>query len=358
MESINLVTPWHFLVILPLLVLLLLEFGIRKKGRAIAVSDLEFLRARSCVSGQGRKLLHIFLWGTVILAVGLLWTRPVLFTSEPLFTRGEQLPQKNIIVAIDLSRSMGQPLEIPDRDARFAMIVSGENIQTDSDTEVKPTRYELARETLLNFIDRFSGSRFGLVLFSTEPFLARWPTSETDSRFMEVMEETIGPGQRSQLQRFSTLTNIDEALQLTRRIFSKQDIPGEAVVLISDAEDEMETMSVAIRSLRAEGIRLYVIGVGISEIIAEQLADEFTGDAGFRIFRVDSDDEMEEAFNLVSELEESPVYSDEENLFASDLRWIIAAMLFVISVLVIIVTETILHQSRISDRRLAGGPDK
>jgi len=124
--------------------------------------------------------------------------------------------------------------------------------------------------------------------------------------------------------------------------------------LITDAEDEMENMGIAIRTIRSNDIRLYIIGVGISEVIVEKLSVEFAGDLGFRIFHVDSAEEMQEAYDLVSELEESPRYSSEEQEFITDIRWIIALFLVIISTIVIFVAETFLHQSRISNKELTG----
>jgi len=349
METIGLISPARFLYVIPVFLVLLWELRKRSKHAAVALADLEYLRGKECITGRGRKLISVMALALVVLLLGILWSEPILYSSDPVFVKGELLPQKNIIVAIDVSRSMGQPVVTLDREARFAAFVGGVS-QPPDEQGVKPTRYELARETLVNFMQRFEGSRFGLILFSTEPFLARWSTTDTTTQFMEILEERIGPNERSQLQRFSALTNIDAALRLARNVFATQDIAGQAVVLISDAEDEMETMSLAVRNLRAEGIRLYVIGVGISELIVERFAGEFAGDAGFRIFRVDSDDEMEVAYNLVSELEESPAYANEDNVFTTDIRWLLALLLFGISAVILCAVEILFHQSRIMDQ--------
>jgi hypothetical protein len=333
-----------FIVIIPALLLLIWELNLKRKRVSIALTDLEYLRASDCMKGKHRHLLRVILLAIVTVMLGMIWAGPILHTSTPLFSNGEQSLQKNIIVAIDISRSMGQPLKIPDKEERFANY--GSVGPTDDETEKKQSRYESARQTLYNFFDRFKGARIGLILFSTEPFLARWPTTETENRFIEVMEEKLGQGERSQLQRFSSLTNIDEALRMTREVFSRQaGVEGGAVILISDAEDELENMGLAIRMLRSNGIRLYTIGVGISEIIVEKLSNEFTGDPGFRIFHVESEEEMQEAYDLVSTLEESSIYASEEQEFITDMRWVVAIFLVFISAIVIWLAETIFHQS-------------
>ena len=313
------------------------------------MTGIEYLRARNCVQGKYWNLIRISLWTLIVVLIGLLWAAPVLHTAAPVFASGDQLQQKNMIVAIDVSRSMGQPLKIPDKETRFENFANNQQVEQPGSDE--PSRYESARQTIYNFVERFEGARIGLILFSTEPFLARWPTIETENKFAEVLEDNLGREERSQLQRFSSLTNIDAAIRLTRDVFAKQkNVRGGAVVLISDAEDELEKMGQAIRGLRESGIRLYTIGVGISEIIAEKLTNDFAGDPGFRIFRVDSDQEMQEVYRLVSELEESPRLMGEEQAFVTNLRWLIAVVLALLAAIVICLSETKLHQSLISDR--------
>lgn len=346
-ETFSFISPLLLLVTLPFFALLFWELSNRGNTATVAMTGLEYLRSRGCVRSRYWHALRILLWSVIVIVLGLLWAAPVLRTAAPVFASADQLTQKNMIVAIDISRSMGQPLNIPDKEQRFENFTA--NSQPSAATG--PSRYESARQTFYNFVDRFEGARIGLILFSTEPFLARWPTVETDDRFIEVLEENIGTKERSQLQRFSSLTNIDEAITLTREVFAKQkNISGGAVVLISDAEDELEKMGLAIRSLRENGIRLYTIGVGISEIIAEKLTNEFAGDPGFRIFRVDSDAEMQEVYRLVSELEESPRLAAAEQEYVTNLRWLLAILLVILATAVVWLSETKLHQSLISDR--------
>lgn len=348
-ELFSFISPLLFLVTVPFFLLLLWELNNRSNSTTVAMTGLEFLQSKDCVRGKYWYGIRLVLWSIIVLLLGLLWSAPVLHTALPVFASGNQMLQKNMIVAIDVSRSMGQPLKTLDKEARFANYATNQEAAATGPDQ--PSRYESARQTFYNFVDRFEGARIGLILFSTEPFLARWPTVETGSRFIEVLDDNIGRNERSQLQRFSSLTNIDAAIRLTREVFAKQkNVRGGAVVLISDAEDEMEKMGQAIHSLRDSGIRLYTIGVGISEVIAEKLTREFANDPGFRIFRVDSDEEMQEVYRLVSELEESPRLMGAEQEFVTDLRWIIAIILVLLAALVVGLSETRLHQSLISDR--------
>ncbi len=347
-EIFSFISPLLFLVTIPFFAVLVWELNNRSTSTTVAMTGIEYLRSSNCVRGKYWNTIRILLWSAVVFLLGLLWAAPVLHTAAPVFASGDQMLQKNMIIAIDISRSMSQPLQIPDKETRFKNYAL--NQQTQPTGPDLPSRYESARETVYNFVERFAGARIGLILFSTEPFLARWPTIETENRFIEVLEENLGAQERSQLQRFSSLTNIDAAIRLTREVFAKQrNVRGGAVILISDAEDELEKMGQAIRSLRESGIRLYTIGVGISDSIAERLTNDFAGDPGFRIFRVDSAEEMQEAYRLVSELEESPRLMGEEQGFVTNLRWIIAIVLVLFAAVVVCLSETKLHQSLISD---------
>lgn len=334
----------EFLIVLPLVVLIVRDLTAKRRGAAIALTGLEYLRSRKRTAADRNRLFDPILNLAVVIVLGLLWSGPQIQSSRPVISGDVQTQRKEIILAIDVSRSMSGPLEIPDRDARLAAY--GKAV---SAGERRQSRYEVARETVYRFIDRFPDARIGLILFSTEPFLARWPTVETAHRFKEVLDENLS--EASQLRRFSSLTNTDAALRLAKEVFvSRVNTGGGAVIHISDAEDELENMGLAIRSLRADGIRLYTIGVGISESVAEKLSQDFSGDSGFRIFRADSEEEMSDAYRLVAELEESPQYSTEENLFVTELRWIMALGLVVFASTVLWILETGLHHTRLAHR--------
>lgn len=330
--------------------LVALRLGNRRKRGAVALTGLEYVREQIGVASTARRRIAAGLWILLVLLLGLVWAGPVFHSSTPLFAEGEQTRHKDFLVAFDLSPSMSVPLG----ETRVASRAGPASRQVVVKVEKAkgPTRFEAARDTLMQFLDRFAGERIGLILFSTEPFLARWPTTDTSTRFMEVLEENIGRGQRTQLQAFSSLTNLHLALDLARETFEKQEgLDGGAIIVISDAEDDVENMAQAAKQVRAAGIRLYTIGVGISQRIADGLTQQFADDPGFRIFRVDSQEEMAEAYRLVAEVEESPLFVSETG-FRSQLRWLLALALGLIGALVFWALEVSFHQSAVRDRNV------
>ena len=302
-----------------------------------ALTGIGHIRDELGVLASNRKRSRVVVLGTLVLLLGALWAAPTVQSERPLLAMDQLARQKNLLLAIDVSRSMSGPLETPDRDERFAAYGQA------PETTAGQSRYAAARDTAYRFIDRFPEARVGLILFSTEPFLARWPTVDTGNRFIEVLEENLRDA--TELRRFSSLTNTDAALRLAQSVFTRLGAVGGAVVHISDAEDDLENMGAAIRALRSDGIRLYTIGVGISESIVTRLEQEFGGDPGFRIFRADSEAEMAEAFSLVAELEEAPQYAAAEKAYVTQLRWIIALLLAPLSLLAIWLLEIRLHRS-------------
>lgn len=329
-SSVSFSTPGLATMILPLLLLLIWQLYANRKKGSLDFTGLEYLQSGNRVDGKSRKYYLIGSRTILVAGLGILLAGPVYRSSEPLFEQDVRIYHKNFIVAFDMSPSMNLPAT--------AKGYGGDDLK---EGDGGTTRYEMARAALFDFIDRFKGERFGLILFSTEPFFARWPTTETENKFAEVLE-SIRRGSGTQLEAFSSLTNIDKALLMAREAFEAQD---GAIILISDAEDDLENLGRGVRSLRKAGIRLYTLGVGIPEDILRKISQEFADDPGFRIFQTDSEADMEQAYQLVSEIEESPQFVDATRMFETDLRWLFSVLLAVISVILLVINEIVFHQT-------------
>lgn len=346
LDSVRFTAPAWFLVSVPFFALLAWQLANRGRRGTVALTGLEYLSAGHCFPGALRRWARALLWGSLAIGIGALSAGPVYHSDRPLFAGANQTVHKNFVLMFDISRSMSVPLgrekvvSLPGQPAP-------PRSEDDKGGKEKVARYQAARKALMDFVARFKGERIGLILFSTEPILARWPTVETGNRFWEVLEEDIGQGVESQIQAFSSLTNTDKALALAREVFSSQDVVGDgAVILIADAEDDVQNIGVAARNLRKDGIRLYIIGVGISKQIAGDLSREFAADPGFRIFRVDSQEEMREAYRLVGEVEELPRFRLNQKEYAADVRWILAMVLVVFAGIVLTILTVACHQSQ------------
>lgn len=317
--QLQLIEPWWLLALLPVVPALVAELRGGGGAPPALQADIEKFgqrpRHRAAWRRRLRALLLAGFAGLLVLAL----SGPELVSQQPLTGTDRSLRQKTLLFAIDVSRSMSGPLALQDRAARLAAYGN-------ANADQGPTRYGAARDTVYRMLERFPSARAGLILFSAEPFLARWPTTDTAGRFIEVLGDDLSGN--NQLRRFASLTNTDDALELARNVFAKLG-PGSsgAVIHVSDAEDELGNMGLAIRRLRADGIRLYTIGVGISESAVTALSAEFAGDPGFRIFHADSEAEMEQAFRLVAAIEAGPRISGGEQAFVTPLSQVIAALL-------------------------------
>jgi hypothetical protein len=309
-EELILNSPEYAFIITPLLLILIWQVLFNRKRGNYKFNGLEYLRAHHCLKSSSRKIYRSLLWFFFIAIIAVIWIDPVLYTNTPLITSENETLHKNFIVAFDMSPSMNLPVEHKG--------YGGEDLTAGQEGV---TRYETAREALFDFLQRFDGERFGLILFSTEPFLARWPTTDTQNQFLEVLGDNIRRGSGTQLEAFSSLTNIDKALTLAREVLGGEE---GAIIMISDTEDDMENLGGAVRILRENNIRLYTIGVGVSDFIIQSLDQQFADDPGFRIFQVDSEEDMREAYKVVSEVEESPLFSLESNIYEYDLRWVLS----------------------------------
>ena len=344
-DSVSFTAPAGFLVSLPFFALIVWQLANRGRRGTVALTGLEYLAANSWFSAARRRWLRALLWGMLAAAIGVLWAGPVVHSDRPLFAGANQTVYKNFVLLLDISRSMTVPLG-QEKNVSLPGQPAPPPTDAGKDKKDKVPRYQAAREALMDFVARFDGERIGLILFSTEPILARWPTVETENRFWEVLEEDIGRGVDSQIQAFSSLTNTDKALALARDVFASQDVVGDgAVILITDAEDDVQNIGVAARNLRKDGIRLYIIGVGISQKIADGLSRDFATDPGFRIFRVDSEKEMREAYRLVGEVEELPRFRLNQKEYTTDIRWILALAVRVLAGAILCILTVAFHQS-------------
>jgi hypothetical protein len=342
-DAFSFASPIGFLLLLPFVGLLVWQLIGRGSSSPIALTGLEYLRARVGFHDTRRKWGRAGLWGVMALGMAVLWAGPTVHSSKPIFEADKQTSYKNIMMLMDVSRSMSVPVGFEQNRSLPGQFRAK---TAPSGPDGGKTRFVAAREALMAFVGRFEGERIGLILFSTEPFLARWPTVETKDRFLEVLNDDIGRGSVSQLQRLSSLTNINKALELARSVIMRQEgVKGGAVVMISDAEDDVENMGAAVRNLRKDGIRIYTIGVGMSEEIVERLSKDFEDDPGFRIFRADSEIEIQEAYRLIGNLEESPLSQVDQREFETDLRWFLSLFLAVIGGAAILALETGFHQT-------------
>jgi hypothetical protein len=118
--DLSLAAAPKFLLVLPLILVLIVEWVGNRSGATVALTGLEYIRSRRQGTGIRNSLYYPALGALIVLALGLLWAGPQMQSNAPVFSAGVQTQQKEVILAIDVSRSMSGPLEIPDKAARLA----------------------------------------------------------------------------------------------------------------------------------------------------------------------------------------------------------------------------------------------
>jgi len=121
--------------------------------------------------------------------------------------------------------------------------------------DVKPNRLEKAKMMVSNMVDGMSDDKIGLIVFAGQAFVQLPITSDYVSAKMFL--ETISPSMISVQG-----TDIAEAINLSARSFTQQDGVTRAIFIITDGEDNEGGAVEAAKKAAANGIRVYVLGIG------------------------------------------------------------------------------------------------
>jgi Ca-activated chloride channel family protein len=220
-------------IFLPAGILLLAAAGLARRGAVLSRQELEafgdpdILAATSSLPTPARRRLSLLLRVGVALAALLALARP---QSEP---RPASLTRtgRDILVALDLSRSMG------------VMDLGDSRLQ-----EAKRAAWSLAGAT--------PGDRLGLIVFGGAAFLQLPLTTDlaTFQLFLDAASATeIG----------DPATDPGSALRVAVTTFEHEGNEGHrAVLLVSDGERTEGQLTPAVERIRAARIPVFAVGVG------------------------------------------------------------------------------------------------
>jgi Ca-activated chloride channel family protein len=218
---------WLWLALLaPLILFWLQRYAASSRRRQLArfaAPDLlaDLLRSHS----SWRRLIKEIILIIAVAGIGIALARPQWGeTTEVSTALGE-----DILFALDCSKSM-------------------------LSTDVVPNRLERAKYAILDFVQKHSHGRVGLVAFSGQAFLQCPLTFDFDAfreALLAVDEKTIPvPG-----------TDIGRALDEGFRAMEKND-RHKVMVLLTDGEDLEKTGIAKAKALANQGIVVYCVGVG------------------------------------------------------------------------------------------------
>lgn len=209
------------------LMLVLYFWGQRQKKR-----DLQAMVSSSLQPGivpQKTRILSAFRMGLLLMG----FTMGVLALAQPQWGfQWQEVHQRgtDILIAIDLSQSM------------LAQ-------------DVSPDRLTRAKREVTDLLQIIEGDPVGLIAFAGASFLQSPLTLDYGAIqiFLDSLDTSLIPVQG---------TAIDSVIQTAKQAFAKTPPESRALILITDGEDHSEKTSEAIRLANAEGIQIFVIGVG------------------------------------------------------------------------------------------------
>jgi len=185
-----------------------------------------------------RWLLYIGLAASTAALARPQWGR----LEEPMFDQARE-----IIIALDLSRSMLAP-------------------------DVKPSRLERGRLLISSLLEKLKGERVGLIIFSGTAFLQS-PLS-SDYEILREFLPLLNPGYLPEGG-----TNYDALLETTISAFDSSGAADRFLIVLSDGESQTDTWRKHIGDLKTKGIRVLGLGIGTGEgAMIPDGADSFVKD--------------------------------------------------------------------------------
>ncbi len=336
--SLQLDYPWLLLCVLPVLAVIFWQLRGRKPGFSIRDSGLEYLAGSGIRTAEHLYRYRIALIVLVTVLLGLAWGAPQIRTSHTFMFGPSRELHPAYLIALDVSGSMTEPLG--------GYVINGQI------NNGGVTRFEASRDKLYDFIDRHKTARLGLVLFSVQPMLVRWPTLQTGFGFRDVLDEGMrftNPDRTrpSQLARFAGGTATRDGLVLSRDVLMKQKAAGKSLILIGDLIDNADEIIEGIQDLYGEDIFTYVVAIDPDPQNLEAMKLALKGKPGVHIYSVKSAAELTAAFESVDTVESERQAAAGNRNYLQDLRWFFAFSGFAVALLLVVLFETRLHKTQI-----------
>ncbi|MCX5680553.1 MAG: VWA domain-containing protein [Candidatus Omnitrophica bacterium] len=170
--------------------------------------------------------LHICLVTASVVLIGLALSRP----QWGIYWAGERDKGRDIVIAVDLSKSMASQDSSPDRITR-------------------------AKDEIANFAGRAKGDRLALIGFSGDAFLFCPLTMNRDTFQRSLDGIGIGSVKRGG-------TSYYNLVMEAARSFKAAAVKTKTLVVISDGDDTIGSLDKAIELAKKEDITIYSVGLG------------------------------------------------------------------------------------------------
>lgn len=180
--------------------------------------------------------------------------------------RGESLEEKgiDIVLVLDLSGSMAAIMDAPAEDTDPGNARASRR---------RPTRLDVAKDVLIDFIRRRKTDRIGVVVFGTRAFVLSPPTLDYNLIAQLVSKIELEPDV------VGTRTAIGDAVGTAVARMRRSDARSKAVVLLTDGDSNEGTISpeYSAHLAQKEGVRVYTVQIGNGSDVDIQVGVDLFG---------------------------------------------------------------------------------
>ena len=303
---------------------------------AIRYSGLDYAIDVGLKPATAKRNYRILLIIMLVLVIGLIWSAPELRTSRPLLFGPAEKLNPVYLLALDASGSMTEPLG--------GYVIDG-SLNLDG-----PTKFDASQAELYGYAEQFPDANLGLILFSIQPMLVRWPTSQSEFDFHDIPDEGMrftNPGRvrTSQLARFAGGTATRAGLAMARYTLSKQRTSYRALILIGDLIDNIDEVIEGVQLMEDDGVYIYVVALDALPESLVAFTSMFQDKPYINIYPVTSTTELSAAITQIKTIESDRQVQSGSLNYVQDIRWLVCLIGFIVGVTMIILFETRLHKT-------------
>lgn len=140
--------------------------------------------------------------------------------------------------------------------------------------DIRPSRLERAKQSMMKLIDSLQGDRIGIVVFAGEANLYLPITSDYSAAKLLISSvETDLIGTQG--------TAIGNAIEIATNSFSEKEGVSRAMIIISDGENHEDDAIAAAEAANKKGIKIYTIGMGTPEGAPIPVLDRYGNAQGY-----------------------------------------------------------------------------
>jgi Ca-activated chloride channel family protein len=220
------ISSFYFLLIIPVVIFLFFWLNQWKKKRIQSIGDEALINKLVIDKAQNKPILKLILKVMAIASLCIALMNPQIGSKiEEVKREGA-----NIILALDVSKSMLAEDESPSRLQKGKMIIS-------------------------KLIDQLAGDRVGLIIYAGQAYTLVPSTSDYSAIKMQL--NSIHSNMLS-----SQGTAISQVLELSKTAFETNSESSQSIIILSDGEDHEGEIDAGIQGIKEFGVELHTVGLG------------------------------------------------------------------------------------------------